>query len=64
MLCQDAGLFGAFGVVAAACLEIHRAETGSISTIMLPVMETKKENCRLYLKAKIKAFWHLHQYSV
>lgn len=38
-LCQNAGLFGASRAVAAA--EIHRAETGSISTIMLPVMETR-----------------------
>lgn len=43
MLCQNAGLFGACRAAAAARLEIHRAETGSISTIMLPVMETRKK---------------------
>lgn len=43
MLCQDAGLFGACRVAAAARLEIHRAEAGSISTIMLPVMETRRK---------------------
>lgn len=43
MICQNAGLFGACSVAAAARLEIHIAETGSISTIMLPIMEKKKK---------------------
>lgn len=30
-------------MAAAARLEIHRAEAGSISTIMLPVMETRRK---------------------
>lgn len=43
MLCQNAGLFGACRASLAACLEIHRAETGSISTVRLPVMDTRKK---------------------